>query len=122
MPEKTSAANGAKQMPQFIKYRMTDEEMGDYMGNQTMDEDGIYNFLSDCVKMKMKFSLSYDNFGGGVQAFLTPSAEDDPNLGYTLSARAPDVFNAIGLLHYKHFVLFKRDWPKETEPRGSVWG
>lgn len=122
MPVKSSAENGVRQIPQFIKYRMSEDEMASYMSNETIDENGIFTFMCDCIDKRLKFSASYDSYGGGCQAFLTPGAEDDPNYGYTLSARAPDLTNAIGLLKYKHFTLFGGIWPKETEAKGSAWG
>lgn len=122
MPEKNSGVNGARPVPQFIKYRMTDEEMGDFQSNQVMDEDGVFTFMCDCIDKRLKFSCSYDAFGGGCQAFLTPGDEKDKNYGFTLSARAPDLLNAVSLLHYKHYVLFKQDWPKEASSHGSAWG
>jgi len=122
MPGKSSGENGVRPVPQFVKYRMTDEEMADFQSNQVMDEDGVFQFMCECIDGRLKFSAAYDSYGGGCQAFLTAQKEDDPNMGYTLSARAPDLLNAISLLHYKHTVLFKRLWPKEVELRGSVWG
>jgi len=122
MPAKTSAENGVKGPPQFVKYRMTDAEMADFQSNQVMDEDGVFQFMCECIDSRLKFAASYDSYGGGCQAFITPGSNDDPNFGYTLSARAPDLLNAISLLHYKHTVLFKRLWPKESEVHGSSWG
>jgi len=122
MPGKNSGAGGDRPIPQFVKYRMSDEEMADFQSNQVMDEDGVFQFMCECIDKRLKFSASFDGFGGGCQAFLTPGKDDDPNFGFTLSARAPDLLNAISLLHYKHFVLFKQVWPKETEMRGGAWG
>jgi len=122
MPVKNSAENGVRIPPQFVKYRMTDEEMADFQSNQVMDEDGVFQFMCECIDGRLKFSVSYDGWGGGCQAFLTAQKESDPNLGFTLSARAPDLLNAISLLHYKHTVLFKRVWPKEDDRHGGAWG
>lgn len=122
MPGKNSDANGDKPIPSFVKYRMSDEEMADFQSNQTMDEDGIFQFMCWCIDNRVKFSASYDAYGGGCQAFLTPGKPEDKNFGLTLSARAPDLLNAVSLLHYKHFVLFKQEWPKDGGQRGSVWG
>lgn len=122
MPQKNSDGVGDRTIPQFVKYRMSEDEMADYMSNQTIDEEGIFTFMSEMVEQKIKFSCSYDPYGGGCQAFLTPSQPEDPNIGFTLSARAPDLTNAIGLLQYKHTVLFKRVWPKDHQQSGSSWG
>lgn len=123
MPTEKSAGGGAKSPPQFIKYRLSDEELETYQTSEVMVSDDVFVFVMDCVDQRLKFSVSHDNYGGGVQAFLTPSEADDPNYGYTLSARAPNLLSAIGLLRFKHENLFKGIWPKDQQPAsGSRWG
>lgn len=118
-----NGANGAdRPLPQFIKYRLSDEELEQAMAMK-FGEDELFEFIESCIAQRVKFSASFDGFGGGVQCFLTPSREDDPNLGYTLSARAPDLLNAISMLKFKHVDLFKGIWPKEQViSTGSAWG
>lgn len=117
-----SAENGARKIPQFIKYRLTDDEL-DEAREIVLDTEDVFNFIVDVVTQNYKFSASYDSYGGGVQCFLTPGDPENENYGYTLSARAPDLMNAINMLRFKHNNLFSGIWPKETDkPTGNAWG
>lgn len=122
MPTGKNGASGDRPLPQFIKYRLSEEELAQAM-DLKFDESDLFEFMSGCIDEKLKFSASFDGYGGGVQCFLTPGKEDDVNIGYTLSARAPDLLNAIAVLKFKHIDLFKRDWPKEqVVSTGQAWG
>lgn len=118
-----SSGNGVKHgAPQFIQYRLNEEEL-----SQAKNAADTYSDLGEIVDQFIsegyKFSASHDNYGGGVQCFITPASSENPNHGYTLSARAPSLIAAVAVLCWKHYTLFSQDWPKgEGQQRGQGWG
>ncbi len=122
MPTEKTAENGDRKPPQFIKYRLTDEEL-ETAKEIELDPEDLAEFMVDVILERYKFSCSFDNWGGGVQCFLTPGDSENANFGYTLSARAPNLLSAVGLLRFKHINLFSGIWPKEAAPgQGNPWG
>jgi hypothetical protein len=71
--------------------------------------------LSDCgilCNNGYKFSLNWDKFHDGVSASLYANNEKLARCGWTLTAWAPSVEEAIGLLFYKHYVICEEDWER----------
>lgn len=119
---KTQEESGVKAPPQFVKYRMTDEEIKDAQNTVDGLQD-VLEIIAQFCDLGYKFSASHDDYGGGTQCFLTPSKTDNPNYGWTLSARGPSLVSAFAVLVYKHFTLFNQEWPKDSAPaRGASWG
>jgi hypothetical protein len=114
--------NGAKQPPQFVKFRMSEEQIK--QAQDTVDGlSDVMAIIGEFCDAGYKFSASHDDYGGGTQVFLTPSKSDNPNFGWTLSARGPSLVAAFAVLVYKHFTLFDQNWPKDQQaPRGESWG
>jgi len=116
------AGRGVSGPPQFVKYRLTDDEM-DQAKNAATEMADIGEIFAQLIGEGYKVSASYDNYGKGVQVFLTPSNKDNANFGWTLTARAPMLLLAVGVLCWKHYTLFMQNWPKEvSEQQGSGWG
>ncbi len=120
--EKKQEGSGVRTPPQFVKYRMSDEEIK--AAQDTVDDLGdVFEVIAQLCDFGYKFSASHDDYGGGTQCFLTPTKEDNENWGWTLSARGPSLVAAFAVLIYKHFTLFNQEWPKEQAPaRGQSWG
>jgi hypothetical protein len=119
---KTQEEGGVRTPPQFVKYRMTDEEIK--AAQDTVDNlSDVMEIIAQFCDLGYKFSASHDDYGGGTQVFLTPSKPENPNYGWTLSARGPSLVAAFAVLVYKHFTLFGQEWPKEQQAaRGQSWG
>jgi len=108
--------------PKFVKYRLSESEMeqAHNVANSPID---VVDIVRQFIDEGYKVSCSHDSYGGGTQVFITPSSGDNPNAGWTLSARAPTLNLAVGVLAFKHYTLFGQDWPKEAVVSGGgSWG
>lgn len=109
-------------MPSFVKYNLTDDER-DQAKNAAETLQDVGEIVAQFVDDGYKFSASHDNYGGGTQVFITPQKPDSVNAGWTLSARGPSLVLAVGVLAWKHYTLFGREWPKNFEtpaPRNAI--
>ena len=117
-----SGSNGGRTAPQFVQYTLTDDQLAAARA-ACEDMTDFCHIVLGFIETGYKFSISTDKYGGGVQAFLTPTEPGTANWGWTLTARAPDVESAAGVLAYKHYTLFDGIWPKEGQKRrGQTWG
>lgn len=108
--------------PQFVKRRLSDKELEAAKAAADNYSD-VGEIVSQMIDESYKFSASHDTWGGGVQVFMTPSDPDSPNMGMTLSARAPNLISAVAVLCYKHYTLFAQMWPREDDGnKGPNWG
>jgi len=118
--EKTKNDNGTAKvggsMPSFVKYNLSDDER-DQAKNAAETLQDVGEIVAQLIDEGYKFSASHDNYGGGTQVFITPQKPENVNAGWTLSARGPSLVLAVGVLAWKHFTLFGRDWPKDAETR-----
>jgi len=120
--KQSSERGGASGPPQFIQYRLSDAEM-EQAKNAADTYSDIGEIFTQLIDEGYKVSASHDNYGGGVQVFLTPGSQKIDNWGYTLTARAPTLLAAVAVLAWKHYTLFTCDWPKgASERKGSGWG
>lgn len=103
-------------MPSFVKYNLSDDER-DQAKNAAETLADVGEIVAQLIDEGYKFSASHDNYGGGTQVFITPQKPDSVNAGWTLSARGPSLVLAVGVLAWKHFTLFSRDWPKDADSR-----
>jgi len=117
-----SGGGGGSAPPQFIQYRLSDEEM-DQAKNAADTYSDIGEIFTQLIDEGYKVSASHDNYGGGVQVFLTPQLPKMDNWGYTLTGRAPTLLAAVAVIAWKHYTLFTCDWPKGASDRkGGSWG
>jgi hypothetical protein len=101
---------------------MSPEEVAQARGAAEAVGD-IEEIFDQLIGEGYKVSCSHDNYGGGVQVFLTPVVKDSPNWGWTLTGRAPTLALATGIVAFKHYTLFAQTWPKDTEGgKGEAWG
>lgn len=114
--------SGDRMPPAFIKYRLSEEELAQAK-NAAAEYSDVGEIIEGFIAEGYKFSCSHDNWGGGTQVFITPQTGDNRNVGFTLSARGPELIPAVAVLCWKHYTLFGQEWPKEQgEARGSNWG
>jgi hypothetical protein len=62
-----------------------------------------------------KFSIAWDDFHDGVVASLYASSPKLSWPGWTLTAWAPSVEEALSLLFYKHYIVCEEDWERFTD-------
>jgi len=108
--------------PQFVQYRLSATDL-EAARNAASDSTDVGEIVAQFIAEGYKFSASFDKYGGGTQCFITPQAPENRNAGWTLSARAPSLIEAVGVLCWKHYTLFMQEWPKDDSgPRGNNWG
>lgn len=71
-----------------------------------------------------KISLSMDRIHDCFQASATCTDSESEDYGFCLTARAPDVWSALGVLLFKHYVVLEGDWASReaTATKGDKWG
>jgi hypothetical protein len=122
---KSTTGNGSRGVsgpPSFVKYRLSDDEMAQAREAATTLSD-VGEIFTQMISEGYKLSASHDGYGGGVQVFMTPTDPEGENAGWTLTARAPFLLQAVGVLAWKHYTLFSQKWPKvATETKTGAWG
>jgi hypothetical protein len=62
-----------------------------------------------------KFSISWDSFHNGVSVSLYANDAKLSYAGWTLTAWASSVEEAIAMLFYKHYIVCEEDWEHFTD-------
>jgi hypothetical protein len=66
--------------------------------------------LGNMANAGYKFSCSWDDFHDGVSASFFAASPKLAWSGWSLTAWAQSVEEAVGLLFYKHYVVCDQDW------------
>ena len=109
----------------YVQHTMTKAEHGDFeKWSVTVDFDFVVGELERLIDSQYKFSIKHDNYGGGVQSSLMCSDPKNPDFGLCLTGRAPDFYNAVLVILFKHKVLFAGEWFNfyNEAPAKSQWG
>jgi hypothetical protein len=105
----------------FVRSELTDQEKA-HVKAQAFTWDDIPDNLVGLVESGYKVSLSNDLKTDSYAVWITPQKPDNPNYGFTLSARGPTLLAAISVALYKHFTKFDCVWPKDdTKPAYDQW-
>lgn len=96
----------------FINVRLTDEDKTAFAAWLKENEASVMTDFLECVTKGFKFSLSYDPDGDFYLATFTAGGLKmiGLNARACMTARAPDWFEAVALLMFKHVVLAKGNW------------
>lgn len=104
-----NAANGA--FVGFVNRRLSKEEKEQY--HTWADKIGfaeVMECLGQMVENDYKLSVKRDYYGGGVQAALTCASTISGDAGLCLTARAPNMFDSLMLVFFKHSELLGGEW------------
>jgi len=69
-----------------------------------------------------KLSISHNRSNGTFVAAITGTADNKHNAGWTVSAFAPTVYDAVRLLLYKVSVILPDKWHEFESADGAKWG
>jgi len=106
----------------FVRSELSDQEK-EHVKAQNYVWDDIPDNLVALVEAGYKVSLTNDLKSNAYAVWITPANEDNPNHGYTLSARGPTLLAALSVAFYKHFTKFDGVWPKEDQNQArDQWG
>lgn len=86
--------------------------------------DDLSSNTEKLVDNGYKVSFSFDRVHDCFQASATCTDAENADYGFCLTARAPELWSALGLLMYKHYVVLDCDWnSREATPTTSdKWG
>jgi hypothetical protein len=81
--------------------------------------------LDECARWVLdgyRLSITWDDYSAAIQATFVCAAEDDPNFGYGLSARHPDLDMSLNSLLYKASGLEGTTWAEQaSQPKRPSW-
>lgn len=121
--DRTRPANGKGNFQGYINHNLTKEEKEKYdLWTPTPDE--LWDEIERIVDGGYKLSTSHDDYNSTRQASLTCNNPKHPDNGWVLVARAPDSYNAIALVVFKHVYLLEGDWSAfhSRQREKSSWG
>ena len=106
----------------FKDVRLSDAQRDAYEHWDAEDGD-VYLLLASAVASGFKFTMSYNGSNDTYTATLTgQDAAPAAAQGYSLSAFAPDFYNACRTLAYKHDLILEGDWSKIEVSASERWG
>ena len=107
----------------YVQHNLKREEKDAYDAWE-VSEEWLWEHVEVMVDNLYKISVSYDKYNSTYQCSATANGVVDGNSGWVLVARAPDCYNAMRLLLFKHFILMESDWSAFQErPAGDKeWG
>ena len=79
------------------------------------DTDRLWGVFEQFLLDGYAVKLSYDARSDAIGAYSTHSDPKHPSYPYCLTARAPDVMSAIGVLLYKHYVMLDASWQNHAQ-------
>jgi len=104
----------------FKDFKLTSEQLEAFAVDGVHDDD-LMDLVQSTLADGYKISLTYNGQADTYNASMTCNNEKLANMGYTLSAFAPTLYTALGLLMYKHHVLLDGDWGNIPAPqRGGL--
>lgn len=106
----------------FKDVRLSDAQRDAYEHWDAEDGD-VYLLLASAVASGFKFTMSYNGSNDTYTATLTgQEAAPAAAQGYSLSAFAPDFYNACRTLAYKHDLILEGDWSRIEVSASERWG
>jgi hypothetical protein len=106
----------------FVRSELSDQEK-EHVKAQNYVWDDIPDNLVALVESGYKISLTNDFKSNAYAVWIAPTSEDNPNYGFTLSARGPSLLAALSVAFYKHYTKFDGVWPKDgSDGARDQWG
>lgn len=105
----------------FARYDLSEQEKKDFTAQLEKGETDFEELLGVALDDGYKFSASPVPKDSMVIATLTGVDPDSPNYQCSMSARHVDFAQAMALILYKHFIVFKQGVWVSTD-REEMWG
>lgn len=105
----------------FVNYVLSAADKENY-GNWDVDDHDLFLLAAGCIQQGYKMGVSFNSKNDTFTATLFCTDSDSPNAGYILSAFAPDWYNAVKSLIYKHDVVLDGVWDVEKSKSENNWG
>lgn len=105
---------------QFVSYTLSKSEKVAFSKWWEEKASDAFVFVSEVVNSGYKVSLSWDAENDCYIATFTCMEKKSPNYCLVMSSRSDDLWEAIGINLYKHYVLFSESgYPVKTS---NSWG
>jgi len=107
----------------FVDVQLTDADKAS-LAEGHFEAGDAFQFVEEMVEDGYKVTLSQDTAHSCYIAAATGRLPDDPNNGYTLTGRGPDVIGSLACLAHKHIIICQRGaWSNSgARPAASSWG
>jgi hypothetical protein len=105
----------------FVNHLLTPEDK-ELFKTWDCDDHDLWILLQTDIQSGYKISVSFNTQNDTFNATYMCTDEDSPNHGYCLSAFAPDWYNAVKSLVFKHNVVLECVWPLDGKTIRDTWG
>lgn len=87
-----------------------------------LHDGDVWLAMASYLENGAKISISHNRSNGTFVAAVTGTSENKHNAGWTVSAFAPTVYDAVRLLLYKISVVLPDKWHDYESSDGAKWG
>ena len=106
----------------WVNIRLEDEHKAELEHlAQEIDIHKVLDFIASMVYGGYSFSLAWDDWSDSQQVTFVCKDPDDPNFGYGMSARHPDLDLALLTLQYKHSHIAGGNWHDVAPSPRNGW-
>lgn len=113
--------NDKKEFKGFVNYVLTVDDKASFK-KWEIDDTDVFLLVAGDVSEGYKMGVSYNAQNSTFVATYMCNSDDNPNAGYMLSSFAPDWFNAVKSLVFKHHVILENLWPTGKAAERDSWG
>jgi len=105
----------------WVNYRLTENDKA-ALESEVLQMNVVLGDFAEMVYSGYRLSVSYDEYSKAMQASLVCGAVDNPDNGFGISARHPDLDTALRSLLYKSSKLGFRRWHEYADsPAPESW-
>lgn len=113
--------SGPVEFKGFVNYVLSEEDKTAFKAWDVDDHD-LWLLLATDIQIGYKLSVSYNKQNDTFSATYMCNDPGSQNAGYCLSAFAPDWYNAVKSLVFKHNEVLDTIWNTERATEQSKWG
>lgn len=105
----------------FVEVRISQNDKARFGQWAQENANDAVDLLSTLVNSGYKVSLSWSDYNDCYTASFTGTEENGPNYKLVMTSRSDDVWEALMIGLFKHYVMFGGDaWP--TDKQTVDWG
>lgn len=105
----------------FVNYVLNDADKGLYE-KWDIDDHDLWLLVAGHNQCGYKLSVSFNQQNDSFSATYMCNDAASPNAGYCLSAFAPDWYNCLKILAFKHEVVLDGVWGGAAAAPKNLWG
>lgn len=105
----------------YVNYVLSDENKAVF-SSWDIDDHDLWLLVAGHNQCGYKLSVSFNPKNDTFNATYMCNDTSSPNAGFCLSAFAPDWYNAVKILAFKHDVVLDGVWNGQVAKQGALWG